>query len=413
LASEGLQGRLTRFPEMAGLGLEVRAIDGIAHQRVADVSHMHPDLMGAAGLELAGEKRGDRLAVAPGKRFLHLPMGDGLAAARAHRHFLTRMRMTVDRRIDSSALPVGHAPDEGPIAAPHRAGAAVVGELRDQRLVRPVVLRHHHQPGGVLVEPVHDARPPDAADAGKACAAMGDQRVHQRAGLVPRGGMHHEASRLVDDDNVVVLVDDIERDILARGLGGHRLRNVDCDRIADSDMISGVADGSAFQAHGARKDQRFQPRPRQLGQARRQHAVEPGRFLVARDGDLKPLGAIGRRALLQRSSLMTEAVAPEPTPEQAALFAKVRRMMLIAGLTTALALAAVLVAIGYRLFRTEGSTAAAEVTAMLPKGARIVSTGTAGDRLTVTLDIGGVTEIRTFDVHTLKATGRLKFVNEP
>ena len=30
---------------------------------------------------------------------------------------------------------------------------------------------------------------------------------------------------------------------------------------------------------------------------------------------------------------MTEAVAPEPTPEQAALFARVRRLMLIAGLS--------------------------------------------------------------------------------
>jgi len=112
---------------------------------------------------------------------------------------------------------------------------------------------------------------------------------------------------------------------------------------------------------------------------------------------------------------MTEEAAPEPTPEQAALFARVRRMMLIAGLTTALAVAAVLVAIGYRLFRTEGSVTAAatEVTASLPKGARIVSTGVAGDRLVVTLDIAGVTEIRTFEAKTLKPAGRLRFVSEP
>jgi hypothetical protein len=112
---------------------------------------------------------------------------------------------------------------------------------------------------------------------------------------------------------------------------------------------------------------------------------------------------------------MTETVAPEPTPEQAALFARVRRMMLIAGLTTALALAAVLIAIGYRLFRTDGSVTAAatDVTASLPKGARIVATGVAGDRLVVTLEVGGTTEIRTFDARTLKPAGRLKFVSEP
>jgi hypothetical protein len=110
---------------------------------------------------------------------------------------------------------------------------------------------------------------------------------------------------------------------------------------------------------------------------------------------------------------MTETVAPEPTPEQAALFARVRRMMLIAGLTTALAVAAVLIAIGYRLFRAEGSVVATDTAATLPKGARIVATGVAGDRLVVTLDVGGATEIRTFDARTLKPTGKLKFVSEP
>jgi hypothetical protein len=111
---------------------------------------------------------------------------------------------------------------------------------------------------------------------------------------------------------------------------------------------------------------------------------------------------------------MTEQpVAPEPTPEQAALFARVRRMMLIAGLTTALAVAAVLIAIGYRLFRAGESAAATDTTAVLPKGARILSTGTAGDRLVVTLDIAGTIEIRTFDAHTLKPAGKLKFANEP
>jgi hypothetical protein len=119
---------------------------------------------------------------------------------------------------------------------------------------------------------------------------------------------------------------------------------------------------------------------------------------------------------------MTDTVAPEPTQgltqgltqEQAALFARVRRMMLIAGLTTGLAVAAVLVAIGYRLFKAEGSVVnTAEMVATLPKGARIVSTTVAGERVVVTIDIVGVTEIRTFDAHSLKPIGRLRFVNEP
>ena len=106
---------------------------------------------------------------------------------------------------------------------------------------------------------------------------------------------------------------------------------------------------------------------------------------------------------------------PVQSPEQAALVARVRRLMLIAGLTTALAIGAILIAIGYRLFHSGGSSAAAspDVTAVLPKGARIASTAVAGDQLVITLDIGGATEIRTFDARTLKPTGRLKFAKEP
>ena len=95
--------------------------------------------------------------------------------------------------------------------------------------------------------------------------------------------------------------------------------------------------------------------------------------------------------------------------------ARVRRMMLIAGLTSALAVAVVLIAVGYRLYRGEGSPAAAnaDIIATLPKGARIVSTAVAGERLVLTLDIGGITEIRTFDAKTLQPAGKLKFVSEP
>jgi hypothetical protein len=68
-------------------------------------------------------------------------------------------------------------------------------------------------------------------------------------------------------------------------------------------MISGVADRGAAEADGTGQDQRLQPRARQLRLAHRQHAVEPGRSLVARDGDEVLLTAIARLTLLQRSAL--------------------------------------------------------------------------------------------------------------
>jgi hypothetical protein len=164
-----------------------------------------------------------------------------------------------------------------------------------------VVLGDHHQARGVLVEPVHDARPIDPADPGQARAAMGDQGVDQCSRGVAGRRMHDQAPGLVDDDDVVVLVHDIERDILALRLGGRGLRHVDYDRIATGDMISGVADDGVLDGHGTGEDQRLQPGPRQLRSALCEHAVKPGRALVARDDDLQLPTAI-RRDLL-RSNL--------------------------------------------------------------------------------------------------------------
>ena len=58
-------------------------------------------------------------------------------------------------------------------------------------------------------------------------------------------------------------------------------------------------------------------------------------------------------------------------PAAASMMAKVRGLMVISGVTTMLAIAAVLGVIGYRVFTVEGSATAADVTALLPKGARV------------------------------------------
>ena len=92
---------------------------------------------------------------------------------------------------------------------------------------------------------------------------------------------------------------------------------------------------------------------------------------------------------------------------------RVRWMMAISALTTLFAVIAVLGVVSYRLLRSEGSASFADVTAMLPKGARIVSTAVAEDRIAVTVEINGAMEIRTFDLRSFKQTGRLRFATEP
>ena len=104
-------------------------------------------------------------------------------------------------------------------------------------------------------------------------------------------------------------------------------------------------------------------------------------------------------------------------PQAAQFVSRVRGLMLISGLTTLIAIAAVLGVIGYRVFRSEGSGSptgpAVEMTALLPKGARIVATAVADERIVITIDVAGATELHVFDARTLRRVGRLKFATEP
>jgi hypothetical protein len=105
--------------------------------------------------------------------------------------------------------------------------------------------------------------------------------------------------------------------------------------------------------------------------------------------------------------------AQPPDPATAGIIAKVRWLMIISGATTLVAIAAVTGVIGYRVSRGEGSAARADVTAMLPKGARVVAIAAAEDRLVVTIELAGALEARTFDLKTLAPLGRLRFATEP
>jgi hypothetical protein len=112
--------------------------------------------------------------------------------------------------------------------------------------------------------------------------------------------------------------------------------------------------------------------------------------------------------------------AAEPQRSEAAdaaasrMVARVRWLMIISGLTTLIAIAAVIGVVGYRVYHAGGNaTAAADTIVTVPKGARIVSTAVADDRIVVTLDAGGTTEIVTLDIKTLRETGRVRFAPAP
>jgi len=101
-------------------------------------------------------------------------------------------------------------------------------------------------------------------------------------------------------------------------------------------------------------------------------------------------------------------------PSAQAVVDRVRRMSMISGSAMMIGIAVIIGVIGYRLFRSEGSAPVkTEVVSMLPKGAKVISTAVAGDRVVVTVEVGGTTEIRTFDARSLQPAGRLRFASEP
>jgi len=103
-------------------------------------------------------------------------------------------------------------------------------------------------------------------------------------------------------------------------------------------------------------------------------------------------------------------------PEQAAFFAKIRRLMMIVSIVTFAAVGVVLAVIGYRVFHLQGSApqpAAGTVTASLPAGAKVLSTAVGDGHFVMTVEIGGAVELLSFDLATLKPIGRLRLAPQP
>lgn len=101
-------------------------------------------------------------------------------------------------------------------------------------------------------------------------------------------------------------------------------------------------------------------------------------------------------------------------PAAAAIVAKVRRLMMIASITTFVAVGAVLAVVGYRVFKAgDSAPPAAQVNLPWPKGAKVISSALSDDRLALTIETPDGLEVRLFDLKTLKATGRLRLDSAP
>ena len=213
LAAEGLQRASRGLRQACDPVRAGPAVERVAQERMAARAQMHADLVRAAAHEAAFNQAG-----AAAGQGLDDPVAGARrpAAAGQHGHLLAVARAASDVAFDLAGPGLRHAPDHGEVSAfdPAR------GELPDQPLVGALGLGGDHQAAGVLVQAVHDARPALAADAGQPRAAVGEERVDQGPVRVAGRRVDDQAGRLVEHDQLRVLVEDMQRHDL--GLGPRR-----------------------------------------------------------------------------------------------------------------------------------------------------------------------------------------------
>lgn len=338
-------------------------------------------------------------------------MAPGLAFH--HSHARTVGWAASDAGLDGADAPRRHAPDEGEIGPLEPAVGAVGGELLGQALMGGVVLGDDEQARCLLVEAVDDARSLDATDARQAVAAVGDQRIDERAVGVAGGGVHDEARRLVDDDEVVVLVGDRERDRLALRLGRLRRRQLHSEYLGWFDPQARVTYGSSRSPYMPGPDQSLDARAAYVGKKFGEHPVQALSRMLGTHGHgclscsagggfsrssghgfPRPVPEPAMSPLPQSSRHDDEADAaaqPNPKVQRALVF-----VVVILGLLIVAGLVAVIGRVLYLSSRSAAQPEAssgrmggeaprliADVPLPLPPGAQVKSTALSGNRLAV------------------------------
>ena len=109
-----------------------------------------------------------------------------------------------------------------------------------------------------------DARTRHAANSFHVGAVVQDG-VHERPRVVAWCRVDDEPRRLVDDKDVVILENDVKRDVLRFRFGGHGWRNGDVDDVGFIDLDAGLGGDFAVHLDESGIDKPLQPRPGEVG----------------------------------------------------------------------------------------------------------------------------------------------------
>jgi len=134
--------------------------------------------------------------------FSDLILGSSLSSRFRYCHFPSVVRVSPDGCFDDSLFRGEPSPDKDKVSFGYRSAFELCGYI----LPGKIVLGNHYEAGGVFVQSVNYARAHDLV-AHRQTGAVGQDGIDQRMTGMSRRRMDCQASRLVYDHDILILID--------------------------------------------------------------------------------------------------------------------------------------------------------------------------------------------------------------
>ncbi len=383
----------------------------VPQQRIAKMGHMHPDLVSSPRFQPALDQRNQHIiglgwvVESPQNLIVsHRVFGIDRICFN-HRSLQTARRMAAQMGINLPFHPRRRSPYQRPICAFQGPCAAMIGKLLLQVEMSAVALGHDHDATGALVEAVHDARTLNPTNTRQGTFAVMQKRVDQCSRPIARRGMYNHASRLVDDDEISVLKQNVESNLLRLRNGFFGRWHGISNHISRRNLRAGSAGYLAVDRHLSLPDQSLHPGARNvIGSILRDEFVHAiaicrmgnhqhfhGIIVLLRDYLYRVFAVItlSHRPTQSLCSFMSDEEEPlDPAVE--AVRVKMVRLLAVSGGIMMLGLMAVLLAIVYKVNQDVEPKAAAKVTPneatlAIPAGSRVMQSSRGANHVTLTL----------------------------
>ena len=132
-----------------------------------------------------------------------------------------------DIRVDLAFFGANTPPGDGQVGL---VGAAI-GKLLGESLVGEVVLGYDKTAAGVLIESMDNSRPGNPANAAELSLTVVEEGVDQRARRVAGRGVDADSRSLVENDQMLIFKENVERNRFGQDIAVFGLRDFDHDVV--------------------------------------------------------------------------------------------------------------------------------------------------------------------------------------